>query len=178
MNKSLIVNRNYCRSTKVHLLIIVSLLSLLYTDIHAQYKGTLRGFVADSLSGEQLPYANVFIKELNRGAITDFRGYFIIASTTPSKLTVEISYVGYKSQQLTVRIEPDKVCDIKVLLVSTNIQMRTIETFGERVAKENATDLSLQRIAIRDLENLPKGVELDIFRAIQSLSGVQSGGDL
>lgn len=143
-----------------------------------QAHGALRGFVTDSLSGEPLPYANVFIKELNRGANTDFRGYFIIASLQPSKLSVVISYVGYKSQQLTVRIEPDKVSDVKVLLAQTNIQMKTIETIGERVAKENATDLSLQRIAIRDLENLPKGIELDIFRAIQSLPGVQSGGDL
>ena len=178
MNRFLIVNRNYCRAINLHFLITTLLISFLYTDIQAQDKGTLRGFISDSLSGEALPYANVFIKELNRGANTDFRGYFIIASLPPSKLTVVISYVGYKTQQLTVRIEPDKVYDVKVLLASTNIQMRTIETIGERVAKENATDLSLQRIAIRDLENLPKGIELDIFRAIQSMPGVQTGGDL
>ncbi|MBA4407140.1 hypothetical protein C0389_07695 [bacterium] len=174
----LIINRNYCTSIKLLFLIAITLISFLYPDIQAQDKGTLRGFVADSLTGEPLPYANIFIKELNRGANTDFRGYFIIASLKPSKVTVLISYVGYKSQLLTVRIEPDKVSDVKVLLAPTNIQMKTIETIGERVAKENATDLSLQRITIRDLENLPKGVELDIFRAIQSLPGVQSGGDL
>jgi hypothetical protein len=37
------------------------------TNTTAQQTGILRGFVADSLSGEVLPYANVFIKELNRG---------------------------------------------------------------------------------------------------------------
>ncbi|MBI5731726.1 MAG: carboxypeptidase-like regulatory domain-containing protein [Ignavibacteriales bacterium] len=158
-------------------LILISFL-ILFSNLTAQDNGTLRGFVADSLSGEALPYANVYIKELNRGANTDFRGYFIIASLPSSKLTVIISYVGYKSQQIIVKIEPDKVYDVKIRLASTNIQLRTIEAIGERVAKENDTDLSLQRITIRDLENLPKGVELDIFRALQTMPGVQTGGDV
>ena len=147
-------------------------------DINGQERGILRGFVADSLSGEALPYANVYIKELNRGANTDFRGFFVMASLPNKRLTVVISYVGYRSKQFTVEIEPYIVTNLRALLTATNIQMKTIESIGERVAKENATDLSLQKIAIRDLENLPKGVELDIFRSIQSMPGVQTGGDV
>jgi len=166
--------------TKITITIFILIISLvnITTNSRAQDKGTLRGFIADSLSGEALPYANVYIKELNRGANTDFRGYFIIASLPSSKLTVTISYVGYKSQQLIVRIEPNKVYDVKVRLAPTNIQLGTIETIGDRVAKENDTDLSLQRITIRDLENIPKGIELDIFRALQTMPGVQTGGDV
>ncbi len=157
---------------------LIIFLSTCNIDLFGQEKGILRGFVADSLSGEALPYANIYIKELNRGANTDFRGFFVMASLPNKRFTVVISYVGYRSRQFTVEIEPYIVTDLRALLSATNIQMRTIETTGERVAKENATDLSLQRIAIRDLENLPKGVELDIFRSIQSMPGVQTGGDV
>lgn len=153
-------------------------ITLLNVSLSAQSRGILRGFVSDSLSGEALPYANIFIKELNRGTNTDSRGFFVMASLPYTRLTVAISYVGYKSKTFFVNIEPYVVNDIRALLVSTNIQMKTIETTGEKVAKENATDVSLQRIAIRDLENLPKGVELDIFRSLQSMPGVQTGGDV
>ncbi len=138
----------------------------------------LRGFVADSLTAEALPYANVLIKELNRGATTDSRGFFVMASLPNRRLTVVISYIGYRSKQFIVDVEPYIVTDLRALLSSTNIEMKTIEATGSRVAKENATDLSLQRIAMRDLENLPKGVELDIFRSLQTLPGVQTGGDV
>ncbi len=160
------------------LTIFVLVITIFKTDLRAQEKGILRGFIADSVSGESLPYANVYIKELNRGAITDFRGFFVMASLPYKRVTVVISYVGYKSKQFFINIEPDIVNDLRVQLAALNIQMKTIETTGQKIAKENATDLSLQRIAIRDLENLPKGVELDVFRSLQSMPGVQTGGDV
>jgi len=42
--------------------------------------GILRGTVRDSVTSEVLPYANVFIREINRGASTDNRGFFLIPS--------------------------------------------------------------------------------------------------
>lgn len=164
--------------SKLHFAAIIFLLFASNIIVDAQDKGMLRGFVADSLTSEALPYANVLIKELNRGANTDSRGFFVMASLPNRRLTVLISYVGYKTRQFVVEIEPYVVTDLRALLPATNIQMKTVETTSARVAKENATDLSLQKIAIRDLENLPKGVELDIFRSLQTMPGVQTGGDV
>jgi hypothetical protein len=157
----------------------VVLLFLASSFILGQNRGMLRGFVADSTSGESLPYANIFIPELNRGASTDHRGFFLMASLPHDELlTVIISYIGYESKEFLIRAEPYVVTDIRVQLKPVSIQLQTIEKIGERVAKENATDLSLQKLAIRDIENLPKGVELDIFRALQNLPGVQTAGDV
>ena len=141
-------------------------------ELHAQNRGTIRGFVADSLSGEVLPYANVIIRGINRGTTTDHRGYFIMTSLpTNQMLTIEFSYIGYKSKRITVNISQFEVRDVHIELASKGVELETIEKIGERVNKENATDLSLQRITIRELENLPQGVELDVFRSLQSLPG-------
>ena len=96
------------------------------------------------------------------------------------RLSITISYVGYKSMRQTIRIDPgeNEVTEIRAELAPLGIQMRTIEKIESKYAKENATDLSLQKLAMRDLETLPKSVELDIFRSLQSLPGVQSGGDV
>lgn len=87
-------------------LLVVLLISAM--DLNAQEKGILRGFVSDSLNSQPLPYANVYIKELNRGTTTDFQGYFIFTSLPPLKLNVFISYLGYKTEQLDVKIETGK----------------------------------------------------------------------
>ncbi len=58
------------------------------------------------------------------------------------------------------------------------VELQTIEKVGEKVIEANATDLGLQRIAMRDLETLPKGVETDVFRSLQYIPGVQSTGDI
>lgn len=159
-------------------LFILFLISIVSSVVYSQDKGILRGFVADSTTGEALPYANVFIKELNRGVQTDFRGYFIIAALPYRRISVSASYIGYKSKEFFISVDPFKVTDLRFLLAPSSIQMKTIEKVEQRIAKENATDLSLQKIGIREIENLPKGIELDIFRSLQNMPGVQTAGDV
>lgn len=155
------------------------LLSLLITIgiSHAQDKGILRGFVSDSLSGEPLPYANIYIKNINRGIAADSRGYFLMATLPALKLILTISCIGYETKNTEIEIDQEKVTSVKILLMPAKIQMRTIETSGG-IANKNANDLGLHRIAIHDIENLPKGFELDVLRSLQHLPGVQTTGDV
>ncbi len=161
------------------LLFLLLLILSFSKNINAQDRGIVRGFVADSSNGEALPYANIFVKELNRGTSTDYRGYFVLASLPENKtFTLIFSYVGYKTKLVYVNVTRFKVTDVKVELASSSFELQTIELIGEKYREENAVDLSLQKITIHDLENLPKGVEMDIFRSLQSLPGVQTAGDL
>ncbi len=145
----------------------------------SQETGTLRGFVTDSTTSEALAYGNVFIKELNKGASTDARGYFLIPSIPAEKsFSLVVSYVGYKTRTTTISVAKNKVTQYNIKLIPSSIELQTIEKIGERIAERNETDISLQRIITRDLEALPQGVETDIFRSLQYLPGVQSTGDV
>ncbi len=147
--------------------------------ISAQDYGTLRGYVTDSTSSEALAFCSAVIKELMIGATTDVRGYFMIPSVPANKnFTLIVSYVGYRSKRINVRISKDKVTQFNIELSSSSIEMQTIDRIEKRLIEKNVTDISLQRIAIRDLESLPKGVETDVFRSIKYLPGVQSTGDV
>ncbi|HOI31026.1 MAG TPA: TonB-dependent receptor [Melioribacteraceae bacterium] len=160
-------------------LLLLVLLNSTLLVAQVETTGNLRGLVTDSTSGEALAYGNVFIKELNIGASTDSRGYFMIGSVPANRnLTLVISYLGYKTKQIPIKITPNKVTHYDVSLIPTGVELQTIEKIGEKVYEKNDTDISLQRIVVRDLEALPKGVETDIFRSIQYLPGVQSTGDV
>lgn len=157
--------------------ILILLCSSIYTQ--SQEIGTLRGFVTDSTTSEALAYGNVFIKELNKGASTDARGYFLIPSIPADKdFSLVVSYVGYKTKNLVIHVSKNKVTQYNIQLVPSSVELQTIEKIGEKIIERNETDISLQRIIARDLEALPQGVETDIFRSLQYLPGVQSTGDV
>ena len=148
-------------------------------SLYSQETGTVRGFVKDSTNGETLAYGNIFIKELGIGTSTDSKGYFILRSIPGNNdYILSVSYVGFNPKETKVFIAPNKITHIDIELSPSSIELQTIEKIGRKVVEENATDIGLERINIRQLEALPKGVETDIFRSLQYMPGVQSTGDV
>ncbi len=155
------------------------LFSLFNFSILAQGQGTIRGIVTDSLSGEALPFANILLKGTRMGASADLKGNFIITGIPANKnYTVIISYLGYKQESLNIFITANKIRQITVQLSSGNLQLETVEKIGEKVTRPNETDIGLQKMTIREIELLPRGVETDVFRSLKTLPGVQSTGDV
>jgi hypothetical protein len=141
--------------------------------------GIVRGFVADSLSGEVLPFANVLILELNTGTSTDHNGYFLITSVPPNTTyTLIASYIGYSKKQIKIKVSPNKTTYIDIRLEPTGVRLSEIEKIEEYSTKQKQMDISVNRIKLKDLEYIPQGVETDIFRSLRTLPGVQSTGDI
>ena len=162
------------------LFFLVLVLSIIPTElIKPQQPGNLRGFVTDSTNGEALVFCNVFLKEINAGASTNERGLYLIKSIPSGKeYEVTVSYVGYKTKILKVFIKPAIVTQLDVKLDPLSVELQSIEKVGEKVIHENTTDISLERISVKEIEILPKGVETDIFRTLQYIPGVSTTGDV
>jgi hypothetical protein len=170
-------SQNNHSSSKYKLLIFIYL--FLVSSLFAQDTGVLRGSIIDSTNGEVLPFSNVAINELKIGTTTNSNGYFYLPSIpAKKKYNVTVSFIGYVTKIIPVSISANKSTEIKVKLVPTSILLKPIERIGERIAEKNAPDIGLQRISIKELEILPKGVESDIFRSLQYIPGVQSTGDV
>ncbi len=163
------------------LIIIFSVLifGINFNLLNAQNSGKLRGFVTDTTNGEVLAYSNIYIEELRTGTSTDDKGYFFISSIPPNQYyTVIVSYVGYVTKTQRVFIAVNKITHLDISLNLSTLELQTIEKVGEKIIEKNATDLGLQRITIKELETLPKGVETDIFRSLQYMPGVRTTGDV
>ncbi len=167
---------------------ILSLLFLLLTGItlFAQNdvpdiedgKGKLRGFVTDSLSGEPIAFANIFLKGTNRGAPTNTEGYYFIPTIPPGSYDIDISFIGYKKKTIRVKILARKTTSLDVELIPSTVQLEELSVVGEMEMRPNETDLGLQKITAREINMLPTGAEADIFRAIQNAPGVNTTGDV
>ena len=75
------------------------LLGLFVLEAHAQQ--TVSGFVTDS---EKNPVegANVVLTSTGKGAPTDSKGFFSIKTDDDGTVTLRISYVGFKTEQIEV----------------------------------------------------------------------------
>lgn len=164
-------------NTFLILLLFICAVSIQQTS--AQQFGKLRGIVTDSTNGEVLVYCNVFINELGTGASTNKRGMFLINNIPSSKqFEAVISYVGYQTKSIRFTVPANGMIDTTIALQPINFELNPIVKIGERIVEKNVTDLGLEKISIKQLENLPKGIETDVVRSLQYLPGVSSTGDI
>ena len=159
---------------------ILLITSIFFSEvIYSQQTGDLRGFVTDSTNGEALAFCNVFLNEISTGASTNDRGLYLIKSIPSGKeYEVTVPYVGYKTKTLNAFVNPGQITQLDIQLSPLSVELQTIEKVGEKIVKENQIDISLDRISVRQVEVLPKGVETDIFRTLQYIPGVNTTGDV
>ncbi len=87
-------------------------------QLYGQSVTKIKGRVVDAQNGQPVPFANVYFSKNISGTITDFDGFFTISSSYKVD-SLEVSYVGYKSQKKPVKqgitqtinysLEPDVV---------------------------------------------------------------------
>lgn len=150
-----------------------------FSPTFAQQTGNLRGFVTDSTNGEALAFCNVHIKDIQTGASTNEFGLYLIQNIpSPKEYEVTVSYVGYKSKNVMVFIEPSVITELNIHLSPLSIQLQAVEKIGEKVLRENEMDINVEHISMREIDLMPKGVESDLFKSIQYIPGVRSTGDI
>ena len=89
------------KSLKVLMIIILTL--IITNFIQAQnYKVT--GTVRDETTGESLIGANIFIPDLNIGAVTNTEGFYSIENVKEGTYQVTVSYIGYLKQNKNIKI--------------------------------------------------------------------------
>jgi hypothetical protein len=163
---------------KTFTLLIIVFINIYSPFVSSQESSSLRGFVTDAVTGEAIIYANVVVKGSGRGASTDTRGYYYLPNLTAGEKTVEFSYIGYKKNIITALIKEGEIARLDVKLIPSKIELEDISIVGERTVREAETDLGLHNISIQEIEMIPTGIEADVFRALQTVPGVSSTGDI
>ena len=83
------------------------------TNLFGQSVTKIRGKVTDAETGEAIPFANVYFHRDQSGTITDFDGIYNISTSYPED-SIEISYVGYKSQKKPIKQWVTQTIDFKL----------------------------------------------------------------
>jgi hypothetical protein len=113
-----------------------------------------------------------------KGAPTDTKGYYFIPSIPAGIHTVIISHINYETKYITVNIHVNKITELDISLSPKNINMQEVSIIGEKITKPTETNLGLENISVKEIEMLPTGAQADVFRALQTIAGVTSTGDV
>jgi len=138
-------------------------------------KLTISGTVKDAENGETLIGVNVFDKKNQKGAISNNFGFFSY-STFDSDVELVFSYVGYDPEFMKFNLAGDTLLTVEL---RPSGLLREVVIEGERSDPiQESTQMGTIQIPLREIKNLPALMgEVDIFKVIQLLPGVQSGAE-
>lgn len=121
------------------------LLCAFVCGIVTQVSGTtLRGFVKDAVSGEELVGATVSIAEIGAGAIADLDGSYAIEVTTTGRYTVEGHMLGYETsihKEILIAGTKDVMLDMELREVSSQLTEVVVRPRVNKEATVNLTSL-------------------------------------
>ena len=115
------------------------------------------GVVTEQTTGEPLPGANVAIKGTNLGTATDRDGAFRIRLPNFTEATLVVSFIGYKTQEVTVResrsdlviaMEEDvlKVSEVVVTGLATSLKKRSLANSVGTISDEELVPAPAQTL--------------------------------
>jgi len=137
----------------------------------------IHGFIRDDQTGEPLPYANIMLPDLNRGAVSNIDGYFVVSNLPVGTHTLVVSIIGYSKHRQTIQLPTDMSLRLDIRLEPEVIEGHSIEVSAEREKFRELVSTSTVTLDRRAIEVAPSFVEADVFRALQLLPGVQSLND-
>lgn len=159
----------------IYKLLFCALVCLISANVDAQ-NFTISGHVTDKKNGEELIGANIFVKELKNGTVTNVYGFYSL-SIPKGTYTLEYSYLGYKGKDTVVNLTSDLKLEIE--LAEEDKLLEEAVVTGERQDRNvNENRMSVVSIDVKTVRKIPILLgEVDVIKALQLLPGVQSAGD-
>ncbi len=137
---------------------------------------TISGFIRSAASGETLYLANVFLPGARRGAVSNEKGYYVVADVPAGTYEMITSYLSYASDRRTITLAEGDDVSLNLELIPQEIRIEAVEVKADRA--ENA-EIDSGRLTLRtpELTQMPAVLEADVFRAVQALPGVSTLSD-
>ena len=143
--KMQIINHLFLRKVFVFLVCLMSVYQL-----SAQGKFTLSGKITDSVTGEDLIGASIFIEGTGTGTVTNNYGFYSL--TLPEgKHPISIRYIGYSVKVQEITLNKDLIYNIKLdpgqkmleeVIVSTERSNRNLTSPAMSVEKLDVKQIS------------------------------------
>jgi hypothetical protein len=117
-------------SKKIYLIVF-----FLSVSIISFAQGSIKGKIRESITGQALPGASVFIKNSTKGTATDLQGEFLINNVKPGVVEIVVNYLGYESKTISLEVK-DK-----------NIQKAANYLFEQIAIFEDELDLAIAKFS-------------------------------
>ena len=136
---------------------------------------SINGYIEEKETGERLIGANIYDKTTSIGTSTNEYGYFTL-KLPEGKVELVVSYTGFNSLEERVNLSKNKTQTFTLNgsltfpeIIVTPIRLNNISV---------AEPLSSDNLKVAQMNRLPSlGGEVELFRMVELMPGVQSGSD-
>lgn len=163
-----------------HLLTVVTLFCAVSNSLAQSVTGTIRGEVVDLNSESPIPFVNVAIMDstLNKGAITDDNGVFVLQDIPVGRYQIRVSFIGYEPVLLSdVLITSGNNPALRIKLKENTMTLGEVE-IRARQEKENPINkmatISAKQLNMEEANRFAGGFD-DPARLVTSFAGVTAG---
>ena len=129
---------------------------------------TLTGIISDLLLKETLPFVNVFILEIQKGSITNSKGYFKMTQIPEGNYTIRFSFIGYITKEIKLNLISDTSLNISLSRNTFELE-EVVITPGLYEIKNS--EYSTRAISKKEILYAPNLVK-DIARTFRALPGL------
>ncbi|WP_158796868.1 TonB-dependent receptor [Pedobacter sp. L105] len=143
--------------------IVTLLLGVMFSAVgFAQGTGKISGVVTDQKTGETLIGVTVKIAGGAQGSSTDVEGRYLISGLAPGKYTLQVSYVGYVTKNITeITVKGNTSSPVNVIMEESNSQ-----NLNEVVITSKASQESVNTLYANQKANLSisSGISAELIR--------------
>jgi CarboxypepD_reg-like domain/TonB-dependent Receptor Plug Domain len=148
---------------------IILLFFLIIQSLYSFSNGVLQGTIS-SESNEALIGAHIYIPEINKATIANSFGQFQFSNIESGKYTVEISFIGFETQKLTIEIKDGQTISLKTKLKEGGLQLADLVVSA-------SNDRPVNTLSQADIKLRPVNTSQDILRMVPGLFiGQHAGG--
>lgn len=145
----------------------ITLVLTLLTSISVWAQTVLSGLVTDDTS-QPLAGVTILIQGTNTGTITQADGRFLLPTNRELPLTLSVSFIGYKRQDVVAR--GNNFRDITIRLTEEAITADEVVVSASRVPEDiRKAAVTVEKLGARQFANSPAATPFD---ALQNLKGV------
>ena len=136
----------------------------------------ISGRVLDQTTNSPIPHTNIFISNSSLGDISNHDGIFSISNIYTKNCSLIISYIGYNHKIIELEFPNDDKKDYEIPLQPKVLSTKEISIFGlPKEFMDRSNNPGQVSFSPRHISTLPNLGEIDIFRSLQFLPGVQLG---
>lgn len=147
-----------------------------------QVVGKIAGVVTDE-SGEPVPFANIFFKELLKGTLSKEDGSFLVKDFPVGTHRMQVSSQGYQAQEREVFVTGGKTIYLEIALKEQAIQLKDVMVAAKsKVEAAKEEPFTVAAIDAKAYHNLSSDINMVLEQApgisIREEGGFGSGFDL
>ena len=157
----------------MRILFLIGLIIIFYNFASAQYK--ISGTVVDSATQSLLQGASVLVQTLGRATSTNFNGEFLFSNISTGSFIIKVSFVGYKTENISLNIENDTI--LRIAISKIDHEINTITILADRPkSKLEEIPVKVAVITNEDYSTFPVQNFDDILQSIPNVYVNRSWG--